>query len=315
MSHKHLTIFERDKIAISYAKGKSLSVIAAELKRHKSTISRELNRNGDSGKYYAHAAQIKTQARKRGKPAMKMDDPEIAKVVKEKLRQDHSPEIISGRLKIGSNNISIGRQTIYDWINSEEKKGRKWRRCLPRRGKAYSRRYGENTANNSRRPIAERPQIVDKRRRIGDWEGDTLEGRKGGEAVITLVERFSRYTVLCAVENRSSESLNGAVKERFNYQRKFPRHSLTVDRGREFGDGSRLEKTFKADVYFTDAHSPWQKGLVEQTNGLLRRYLPKGFDKSCLKKLELAEDRLNHRPRKCLGFLTPYEVLFGIKLA
>jgi transposase, IS30 family len=313
MSHTHLTIFERDRVANSFAAGFSIRKIALDLQRAPSTISRELRRNSHKQEYFAHAAQQKAGRRKRGRPNKKMDDPKTAKIVKEKLRQDFSPQLIVKRLKICNVDISIGKQAIYDWIDAEEKKGRKWRRCLPRRGKPYVKRHGVSPVNCSKKSIHERSSVIDNRERLGDWEGDTLEGCKGGVAVVTLLERRSRYTVLCPVEDRSSSSLNAAVKDRFHYQRKLPRHTLTVDRGREFADGLALGKAFKGEVYFADAHSPWQKGAVEQVNGLLRRYLPKGFDKSYLKRLELAEERLNSRPRKCLGYLTPYEVLFGMK--
>jgi IS30 family transposase len=312
MSLNHLSNFERETIALFRAKGFSQRKIAAELKRAPSTISRELRRNSHEGKYIGATAQAKASAIIRGRPEQKMKDKNIALAVKSALKNDHSPELISGRLKILQDEIQIGRQTIYNWIYAERKLGRKWHRYLPRRGKKYSQKRSGSTVNKGRNPIAARPQIVDIRTRFGDWEGDTLEGRKGAEAVITLVERRSRFTVLCSVKDRSSGALNEAVKEKFAYRRGLPRETLTVDQGREFADGSELARVFRAPVYFADAHSPWQKGAVEQVNGLLRRYLPKGFDKASAKALELAEDRLNNRPRKCLGYLTPYEVLFNV---
>jgi len=313
MSHPHLTASERDTLAICRAKGWSNARIARYLGRDPSTVGRELKRNGDaSGKYHAIAAQAKASARTRGRPPRKMDDPKVAAVVKQKLKEDHSPELLDGRLKLRHGAMRIGRQTIYNWIADERKKGRVWHRYLPRRGKPYRRKRSGIARCKAKTPIDERPEIVETRERFGDWEGDTLEGRKGGEAVGAFVERKSRYTMLCPVKDRREASMNEAVKERFAYKRGLPRKTLTVDRGGEFGDGAGLAKAFKATVYFTDAYSPWRKGTVEQTNGLLRRYLPKGLDQTRARTLALAEARLNHRPRKCLGFRTPHELLFGM---
>lgn len=313
MSHyTHLTAEERDCIAIFLARKDSCRTIARRLRRSPSTISREIRRNASPHGYAALAAQDRAASRPRGRPPRRMDDPETAAVVKQNLRQDHSPELIDGRLRRLCSKIRIGRQTIYDWIRRERNAGRKWHRYLPRRGKPYASAKRVNAGNDGRKSISERPCEVESRCRHGDWEGDTLEGRKGGEAVVTLVERASRYTVLCKVADRSAASLNESVRRRFAWQRGFPRQTLTVDRGREFGGGAELAKAFRAEVYFADPHSPWQKGTVEQTNGLLRRYLPKGFDRATAERLQLAEDRLNHRPRKCLGYRTPHEVLFDV---
>jgi transposase, IS30 family len=312
MSHNHLSIMEREQLALFSAKGESWREIAKRLNRSPSTISRELRRNGIPSGYLPSAAQMKATNRSRGRPPKKMDSAKIAHVVKAKLKQDHSPEVISGRLKAINGGISIGRQTIYNWIYSERMHGRKWHRYLPRRGKPYFQKRSGTTRDKGRKSISERPEVVETRDRLGDWEGDTLEGRKGGDAVITLVERKSRCTVLSKVKDHSSAALNRSVREWFRYKRGFPRETLTVDRGGEFADGKELAKAFRADVYFADAHSPWQKGAVEQVNGLLRRYFPKGFDTVSESELDLAMERLNNRPRKCLGFLTPYEVLFDV---
>jgi IS30 family transposase len=244
-----------------------------------------------------------------------MDDPATAAAVKDALRQDHSPELIDGRLALLDGAVRIGRQTIYNWITAERNKGRKWHRYLPRRGKPCRSRKSGTARYRGQKPIGERPAVVAQRRRLGDWEGDTLEGRKGGMAVLTLVERRSRRTMLCRLPDRSGEALHTAVAARFTAADDLPRRTLTVDQGREFADGEALAQSFGGAVYCTDPHSPWQKGTVEQTNGLLRRYLPKGFDGVSDRELTLAEDRLNHRPRKCLGFRTPHEVLFGISPA
>lgn len=312
MSHAHLTEEERDTLANCLANNWSKNRIAEHLGRHRSTIYREVKRNAPGGDYRAIAAQAKATARQRGRPARKMDDPITAEAVKRRLKKDHSPELIAGRLKLLPDAPKIGRQAIYNWIQEERQKGRMWHRYLPRRGRPYRRKQSGIARCRGGKPIDERPDIVERRERFGDWEGDTLEGRKGAEAVVPFVERKARFTILCPVKDRSAAALNEAVKKRFGGKRNLPRLTLTVDQGGEFRDGITLAKAFKADVFYADAHSPWQKGAVEQVNGLLRRYLPKGFDKARPETLALAEERLNHRPRKCLGFLTPHEVLFGV---
>lgn len=312
MSHTHLTSEERDSIAELRSKGYSFRKIGRTLHRDHTSILREIRRNSTPLAYHPCAAQKKASTRKRGRPPRKMEDPQLATFVKEKLRLDFSPETISGRGAILDDALTIGRQTIYTWIKTELAKGRKWHRYLPRQGKPYRKAKSGVKLCRRGKSIAERPESVLSRDEIGHWEGDTLEGRKGGDAVICLVERKSRYTVLCRVENRSAAALEEAVRKRFSWKRGFLRETLTVDRGGEFGDGVGLEKAFGSAVYFTDAYSPWQKGTVEQTNGLLRRYLPKGFDGVRGDALQFVEERLNNRPRKCLGYVTPHEVLFAV---
>ena len=312
MSHKHFTGYERDLLAASLRKRISLRKIARQLGRAPSSISREVRRNSGDRIYSSFSAHTKAQHRSRGRPPRKMWDKQTVKAVKQQLKKDHAPELISGRLKIIPTPIFISHQTIYNWIYAERKQGRTWHRYLPRRGKKYFRKRSGTTRNKARKSITERPPEVETRERVGDWEADTLEGKKGGRAIVPVLERSTRFTILCRVKNRSSATLNEAVRKRFAYQRGLPRKTLTVDRGNEFGDGTGLAKAFKAEVYFADPYSPWQKGAVEQVNGLLRRYFPKGFDRVSARDLQFAEDRLNHRPRKCLGFRTPYEVLFDV---
>ena len=215
MSHQHLTGSERDSIAKYLAQGLSRRKIAIRLGRDPSSISREVIRNSVAGEYRALAAHTQATTRQRGQPPRKMDAPEIAAAVKSALRQDHSPEVIAGRLKRLDGLVRIGRQAIYDWIRRERQTGRKWHRYLPRRGKPYARKQSGISFYTRQNSIQERSPIVETRERIGDWEGDTLEGRKGGDAVVSLVERKSRYTALCKVEDRRAASLNAAVKARF----------------------------------------------------------------------------------------------------
>ena len=160
--------------------------------------------------------------------------------------------------------------------------------------------------------IAERPAIVVRRRRLGDWEGDTLAGQRWRTGVLTLVERKSRLTCLGRLRNKSAAVTAKAVTHCLRPLAASVR-TLTVDNGQEFAHHQTITEHLKMPIYFCDPYSPWQRGTVENMNGLLRQYFPKTLDFSTLtgRQLRRAEDRLNHRPRKCLGYKTPHEVFFS----
>jgi IS30 family transposase len=312
MAHKHLTQSEREFIALRLAKGHNLKEIAIALKRHPSTIGRELRRNQQEDDYLPVTAHELACNRKRGKPPVKMNTLELSRLVKSCLRRGWSPEQISGRLRLQKSELQISHESIYRWLNREALRGRLWQRYLRRKGKRY--RYGNTALNrrfDGRTGIEERPQIVDTRLRLGDWEADTLEGCKGGMAVASLLERKSRFCLLAPLKERSAAAFYDAAASRFKYNRKLPRQTLTVDNGGEFACHRELQKSLKMDVYFARPYHPEDKGEVENLNGLLREYLPKGFRKASPQQIAEIESRLNNRPRKCLGYRTPAEVLFG----
>ena len=159
--------------------------------------------------------------------------------------------------------------------------------------------------------IEERPDIVDGRGRFGDWESDTLEGAKGRGLVVTHVERESRYTRLGKLADKKAVTLSRATRVMMKGLPKKLRHTMTPDNGKEFVDFKTIERELGLAVYFANPHSPWERGLNENTNGLLRDWLPKGSDFSKLTNARLAQIQkmLNNRPRKCLNYHTPLEVL------
>ena len=160
--------------------------------------------------------------------------------------------------------------------------------------------------------IAERPGIVNTRARVGDWEGDTVEGDKGGEHIATHVERKSRYLMASKLSDKSAPTIAAKTIACFQKIPRIARKTLTVDNGKEFAKFHDIEVKISLDIYFSDPYFPWQRGTNENTNGLLRRYFPKGSNlKLSDEQLALIVKKINNRPRKCLNYLTPHEVFFG----
>ena len=312
MAHVHITFEEREMIALLLAEGKSKTEIARLLRRSLSSICREVERNSINGNYRPLGAQAKAKSRERGRPKCKVEDPFILRTVKSCLRHGWSPRQTAGRIPLDHQELFISHQTIYNWVNREACNGANWKRYLRRKGKRY--RYSKmqcNTVIEGKRPLSERETDANDRLRYGDWEADTIEGAKGGPAVISMIERKSRYCILLPVKDRSSKALYEVVRERFRYNRTLPRETLTVDNGSEFACHKDLEKTLRMKVYFTRPHHPEDKGAVENMNGLVREYLPKGFTRTSPQRVAYIENKLNSRPRECLGFRTPAEVLLG----
>jgi len=239
--------------------------------------------------------------------------------VKSKLNSDWSPEEIVGRLLIDypdNPQMRISTETIYQWIYSDASQGGDLYRHL-RRGhkkRRKQRRYGSGRfLIPGRISIALRPEAVDKRERFGDWEGDTVEGRKGSGGIVTYVERKSRYLVASKLSDKTAATLTNQSARAFMRIPKTMRKTITVDNGKEFSQFKILEKKTGHCIYFADPYSAWQRGLNENTNGLLRQYFPKGIDFRKIEKQDVAfaVKMLNHRPRKCLNYQTPHEIFLN----
>lgn len=309
-----LTIQERDRIAELLAQGAPQKVIAADLGRVPSTISRELARNRTGPAYYAGQAQHLAQRRRGERPLVrKLDNPRINDLVRSGLAQQWSPEQIAGRMKLetpddGARRVSA--PTIYSWIKHSADRPH-WEACLRRRGKRPPRRKNAATTGDAAR-IAQRPQVIEERRRRGDFEGDTVLGTPGTGGVATLVDRQSRYAIIVKVQSKQADHVHQKIKERLTAVAADHRHSITFDNGTEFARCHRLEPHLGIALYFADPGCPYQRGTNENTNGLLRQYFPKGTDFRDITHDEVrrAETLLNHRPRACLGFRTPSEVFF-----
>ena len=321
MPYQHLTPSERYCIAHQYMAKYSIREIARNLNRSPSTISREVRRNkGPISPYWYDWAQQYADARKAiPRHAKRYYHSRLYQTVVRGLRNGLSPEIISGRLKreYSDYRMRVSTETIYRWIFKDAQTGGQLYLSLVRRHKRRRRQRRSRLKGlfEGRVSIDQRPLIVEQRRRFGDWESDTVEGGKSKGALATHVERKSRFLVAGKLTDKRSTTFMETTLELFKTIENRLIKTFTVDNGSEFSLFKQLEKGTQSKVYFADPYSPWQRGLNENTNGLLRRYFPKGCNFHAISHTIVNDvvDKLNHRPRKCLNFRTPYEVLFKIK--
>lgn len=305
----HLTMEERDRIAQLLHQGASRAEIGRALGRDKSTIGRELRRNGTGGGYLAGQAQQASELRRRERPLeRKMDNPELNWTVRTCLTHEWSPQQIAGRQK-QQGKSSVSHQTIYAWIKRDPDREH-WEESLRRRGKRPYRR--KNTGPPDAARIRNRPEVIEKRLRVGDFEGDTVLGPPGTGGLGTFVCRKSRFTLLVKIRSKEADHVHARVKQRLKELDEERRLSITLDNGTEFARCHRLEKHLGITLYFADPGCPYQRGTNENTNGLIRQYFPKGTDFREVSHYEVRriENLLNNRPRACLGYRTPAEVFF-----
>lgn len=307
----HLTLEERDRIAQLRHQGADQKEIAHALGRCPATISRELHRNRTDGEYFAAQAQREAQRRRTERPLVrKLDDPEINDWVRAGLAQEWAPEQIAGRMQQQDSERQVSAQTIYTWIKQDQYREH-WETFLRRRGKRPYRRKNAVTTGDAAR-IADRPEVIEQRLRLGDFEGDTVLGPPGTGGLATLVDRKSRFTIIVKIQSKNAEHVHEKIKQRLKELDEQRRHSITFDNGTEFARCHRLEKHLGMELYFADPGCPFQRGTNENTNGLIRQYFPKGTDFRDISHYEVrqVENVLNGRPRACLGFRTPAEVFF-----
>jgi len=310
MAH-HLTKEERDRIAQLHQRGVFQDEIAAALGRDPSTISRELARNCIGEEYFAAQAQERAQGRRRQRPlARKLDDPQLNEAVRRGLTQEWSPEQIAGAQKREHPHEpqrQVSARTIYAWIERDPHQAH-WKTFLRRRGKRPYRRKNTNSCSAAR--IHNRPEVIEQRLRLGDFEGDTVLGPPGTGGLVTLVCRRSRFTILTKIQSKDADHVHQRIKQRLKELAEDRRHSITLDNGTEFASCRRLEKHLGLQLYFADPGCPYQRGTNENTNGLVRQYFPKGTDFRSISHHEVrqVENLLNTRPRACLDFETPAAV-------
>jgi len=312
-----LTLAEREEISRAVVAGQSMRSIATSLGRAPSTISREIKRNGGQECYRAsHADQAAWDRAHRPKACKLVQNRTLAHSVARKLQWQWSPEQIAGWLKRtypGDENYQVSHETIYRSLFIQARGALKKELLLQlRRTRAMrrSRHHTQKTDNHGRITdtvsISERPATVEDRAVPGHWEGDLLIGSRNSQ-IATLVERNTRYVMLVKVASKDTETVINALIEN---ARKLPQElykSLTWDRGKEMADHKRFTLATDIKVYFCDPQNPWQRATNENTNGLLRQYLPKGTDLSPYSqaKLNAVARRLNKRPRKTLNYETP----------
>lgn len=320
--YHHLSIEEREDIMVRWKDREGVSQIAREIGRDKSTVSREISRNGWASSrgggdcYRASTAQRRADARRaRCRRPRLMDDPDRRALVGALMRDRRwSPEQVEGRLRVERPGLAVSDATIYravaDGTLDREMPGqRQMKVALRHRGK---RRHGRGSEERRGRirathEISERPGVVERRERIGDWEGDTVAGRQGGACLVTQVDRRSGYLVGGKAARRAHAEVNAVTERALAGQ---PVLTVTLDRGCEFSDAASLQEAVGAPVYFCLPHHPWQRGTNENTNGLLRDFFPKGRSLDDVSDDEVREayDMLNKRPRKRLGWKCPWEV-------
>jgi len=324
MSYTHLTPSEREKIQILLQCGFSRSAIARQLGRHKSSLSRELRRNGGGdGRYRPAVAQLRYYARRAARPAPKTDNPRLMAYVVARLKECWSPEQIAGRLPLEFPHLPVMRlspERIYQYIYTDKKRGgalyRYLRQCHKKRRKRLNDRRRRGPIQN-RVFLDHRPPEVLRQERVGDWEGDTLVGGNHKAGLGVCVERKTLLLTAAKMTDRKAVSLNHAAQQAMTLIPQRLRKTLTVDNGPEFAAFKALERSLKCPVFFAHPYRAWERPIVENTNGLLRQYLPKKTDFRTVTpdRLTWMVDALNNRPRKKLGYRTPNEVFWNVPVA
>jgi len=315
-----LTLAEREEISRTMVEGQSIRAVAARLGRAPSTVSREIKRNGGPSDYRATEADSAAWDRAlRPKQCKLVENTALARTVTDKLRLLWSPEQIAGWLKHTyprDERQYVSHETIYRslFIQARGALKKELLQHLRRtRGMRRSRHHTQKTDTHGRIvgavSISERPATAEDRAVPGHWEGDLLFGNHNSQ-IATLVERQTRYVMLVKVGAKDTETVvNALIKNARTLPQELYK-SLTWDRGKEMAGHKRFTLATDIQVYFCDPQSPWQRGSNENTNGLLRQYLPKGIDISSYSqaKLNTVARQLNERPRKTLGFQTPAEM-------
>ncbi|WP_317933587.1 IS30 family transposase [Halioxenophilus sp. WMMB6] len=312
MSYKHLTYSERTLIKDWMNKGHSYREIGRRLNRSHTTISREIKRNLWCGEhYYLRSAQEFYEARMKNRAQrFRLKTPQTRTYVIEKLNQGWSPEIISGRLREFDPENYVCHEAIYQFIYIEtpELTETLARKHIQRRKKYPYRKPKERIKN--RTPISLRPADVDSRESIGHWESDTIVGGDRKSGLNVIVERNTRLTNISFMPNKSAEQTKKSIIRRLANHPEHLVTSITYDNGSENVFHQDINEALNVQSYFCEPYHSWEKGSVEQVNGLIRRFFPKGTDFSSIPVSEInrVEKLLNNRPRKCLNYRTPYEV-------
>jgi len=314
MNYTQLTQEERYQIYALKKAGHDQTEIAELLERDKSTISRELRRNRGLKGYRPQQAHNLALRRRYDKAQPRIGN-HVWLLVEALIREEWSPEQVVGRVAM-EQGVSISHEWIYQYIYADKHSGGDLYRCL-RCQKVRRKRYGVYSRRGTipnQVSIDDRPAIVDGKRRFGDWEGDTVIGKRHRGALVTLVERKSLYTVIRSVLHKTAKAVRGAVVDGLTPYIDWV-HTITYDNGREFADHEGMASDLEASIYFAHPYASWERGLNENTNGLIRQYFPKDRDLTTVTKYEIeqAMDKLNHRPRKSLGYRTPYEVFFNTR--
>jgi len=314
MSYQHLTSDERYLIYTLRQAGLSMTEIANELDRAPSTISREIKRNTGRRGYRPKQAQEKYLERREACTKPYKITGKIEQSVIERLDEEHSPEQISGYLK-EFEGVDISYEGIYNYIKRDFKEGGSLYKKLRRSNRKRRKKYGSYSTKGqipNRVFIDDRPKIVDEKTRLGDWEIDTIIGKNHKGVLLTIVDRKSKFTLIRKCKDKTASTIAACLCKALKpYKDRL--HTLTSDNGKEFADHEKVASQLKVGFYFSHPYHSWERGLNENTNGLIRQYFPKGTDLRNITEKEVmeVEFKLNSRPRKTLGYHTPNEVLNG----
>ena len=317
-SYNQLSQDERDCIAVLKAKGQSVSDIARTLNRDKGTISRELRRNKSPvyDVYLPYKAQARSELRKRTAATRgRLKDFAIRRWVKRRLKDGWSPEQIAGRIAEGLPGHSISHEAIYQYVY--DPRVRKRNDFVPYLARHHRKRFPKRHSRKHHNPhiperisIMKRPKYILKRKQSGHWEADTVISRKSLESLGVAVERTSRLVKIAKLKEKTSCELRASLNRRLSRVPKSIRRTITYDNGSENVEHRKVNETLGTQSYFCEPYHSWEKGTVENTIGLIRRFLPKGTDFAMIEKEQIKriETLLNNRPRKCLNFKTPNEI-------
>jgi len=313
--YRQLTLAQRYQIEAGLACGMTQVGIAKQLGVHPATVSREVRRNGTQQAYRAVLADQQSDVRQRS--AHKFCKPKVwlHAHIPLWLEQGFSPEQIAQRLKLEQPEQAVSHEWIYRFVDVDKRGGGLLYLHLRHRRKRYRKRYGSHDRRGQLRnrvSITERPAEVETRERLGDWEGDTVHGVGGN--LVTLVDRKSGFLSAYPVKRRTRRQVTRAINLQFKGH---VVHTLTLDNGKEFAGHECIALKSRCQVYFADPYASCQRGTNENTNGLLRQYFPKGSDFSALtvESVNRVVAKINLRPRKRLGWKTPYEVYAGVSVA
>ena len=317
MNYTQLSLSERYQISALLQAWQSKVCIAKQLGRHRSTIDREISRCDQTSRYdpqMAHASAMQCQQLSRNATTIAVS---VLAHVDCYLRLALSPQQVCGRLSTeGIKAPSV--ESVYQHVLNDQRHAGDlytYLRCQKARRKRYASGRERRGRIAGRVCIEQRPAIVDKKSRLGDWEGDTVIGKNHKGVLVTLVERKSRYTLVCQAHTKEALPVCEAIIEMLR-PHKLVCHTITFDNGKEFAQHQHVADCLDAKVYFAHPYCSWERGLNENTNGLLRQYFPKGTDLQQITQIQVQDAvyALNHRPRKCLGYKTPHEVFYGLPM-
>ena len=311
MAYTHLSSEERHYIETELRNGTSQNKIAEKLGRSQPTVSREIGRNKGQRGYRHQQAHRTAQQRHQEKPkAIKLTEEIKRRISSDICCGDWSPEQVAGRLE-KEGVIKLHHETIYQFIEEDKRNGGTLYKHLRHQKKTYRKRYGSahnRTGIPNRVGIEKRPEVVNNRERVGDWEADTIIGKNHKGAIVTLDERKTKLRLAIPLPGKKAKAVKQAMISALKPLKNFVK-TMTYDNGKEFVEHEAVAKVLKCDSYFATPYHSWERGQNENANGLLRQYFPKSMELDNVSEQEviIAVDKLNSRPRKCLDYRTPYE--------